>query len=451
MELAALQFTDRATIKGFRQTADGYLVGDVLCARTGTQQYLADVRTAGHLYGHPISGAPEPPLWANFSAADIARDIQYCGTEVELRVYADALGTPISEEWVQLGAATAASIVDAATITVPSDGFLEFEGLVPALVCYGGTGTTTLATDKLQIRANGLLLGTLEPLSANLLPTVLDLSVAQLLDLLGLEGDPDPAFTLRIVREGTGCGELYGPAPFTLFEIEVEVVDCKKTPSKQCVEQLVVVHHEISYRADLYAQVASAGAGFQTYDVEFREDDEGIDSFHLDFERDETLQSDDARRRVAVTLDQSQSLGETEGVFGNWSVNIDLSVTAESEGGDGSWSGVDAYATLNGVLELDNPGPATALSLSLVVDGDESLGERAELYRDFLLVVRRAGPEPHVYTGSASAGIEIPAGALEVELSYELQLQLQVDVEDDGGLGTGSAEATVSINVSALQ
>lgn len=36
-----MQFTDRAEIKGFRQTADGYLVGDVLCARTGTQQYRA--------------------------------------------------------------------------------------------------------------------------------------------------------------------------------------------------------------------------------------------------------------------------------------------------------------------------------------------------------------------------------------------------------------------------
>jgi hypothetical protein len=36
-----MQFTDRASIKGFRKTADGYLAGEVLCARTGTQQYLA--------------------------------------------------------------------------------------------------------------------------------------------------------------------------------------------------------------------------------------------------------------------------------------------------------------------------------------------------------------------------------------------------------------------------
>jgi uncharacterized protein len=36
-----LQFTDFAQIGGLRKTQDGYLVGDVLCARTGCQQYLA--------------------------------------------------------------------------------------------------------------------------------------------------------------------------------------------------------------------------------------------------------------------------------------------------------------------------------------------------------------------------------------------------------------------------
>lgn len=35
-----MQFLDRAEIKGFRQTQDGYLVGEVLCARTGCQDYL---------------------------------------------------------------------------------------------------------------------------------------------------------------------------------------------------------------------------------------------------------------------------------------------------------------------------------------------------------------------------------------------------------------------------
>ena len=36
-----MQFTDTAQIKGFRKTADGYLAGEVLCARTGCQQYRA--------------------------------------------------------------------------------------------------------------------------------------------------------------------------------------------------------------------------------------------------------------------------------------------------------------------------------------------------------------------------------------------------------------------------
>lgn len=36
-----LKFTDRATLDKPRKTADGYLVGEVHCARTGCQQYLA--------------------------------------------------------------------------------------------------------------------------------------------------------------------------------------------------------------------------------------------------------------------------------------------------------------------------------------------------------------------------------------------------------------------------
>lgn len=35
-----MKFTDRATLGTTRKTADGYLVGDVRCARTGIQQYL---------------------------------------------------------------------------------------------------------------------------------------------------------------------------------------------------------------------------------------------------------------------------------------------------------------------------------------------------------------------------------------------------------------------------
>lgn len=35
------QFTDSAPLTGVRTTADGYMVGEVLCARTGCQQYLA--------------------------------------------------------------------------------------------------------------------------------------------------------------------------------------------------------------------------------------------------------------------------------------------------------------------------------------------------------------------------------------------------------------------------
>lgn len=39
--MTELQFSDEATLSGTRITADGYLVADVRCARTGIQQYLA--------------------------------------------------------------------------------------------------------------------------------------------------------------------------------------------------------------------------------------------------------------------------------------------------------------------------------------------------------------------------------------------------------------------------
>jgi hypothetical protein len=38
---AFMQFSDRAVISGFRKTSDGYLAGEVLCARTGCQDYMA--------------------------------------------------------------------------------------------------------------------------------------------------------------------------------------------------------------------------------------------------------------------------------------------------------------------------------------------------------------------------------------------------------------------------
>jgi uncharacterized protein len=63
-----MQFTDRAEIAGFRKTADGYLAGEVRCARTGCQQYLA--REIG-LMGDGVVTVYRPPE-AVFDKASLA-------------------------------------------------------------------------------------------------------------------------------------------------------------------------------------------------------------------------------------------------------------------------------------------------------------------------------------------------------------------------------------------
>ena len=72
-----MQFTDRAEIAGFRKTADGYLAGEVRCARTGCQQYLA--RELG-MMGDGVVTVYRPPE-AVFDKASLAT---YAGKPVTL-------------------------------------------------------------------------------------------------------------------------------------------------------------------------------------------------------------------------------------------------------------------------------------------------------------------------------------------------------------------------------
>lgn len=163
-EFAPLQFTDRATIKGFRQTADGYLVGDVLCARTGTQQYRAN--EIG-LTGDAIVTVyrPEDAVFAKDSLSS------YAGKPVTLNhppemVTADnwkeyasgVVGTDIARdgEFVRVSIA----MMDAATIAAVQDGTREISmGYTTPIEMRDGTapdGTAYQAVQTGPIRINHL-------------------------------------------------------------------------------------------------------------------------------------------------------------------------------------------------------------------------------------------------------------------------------------------------------
>lgn len=159
-----MQFTDRATIKGFRQTADGYLVGDVLCARTGTQQYRA---SEIGLTGDAIVTVYRPED-AVFSKDSLAT---YAGKPVTLNhppemVTADnwkeyaagVVGTDIARdgEFVRVSIA----MMDAATIAAVQDGTREISmGYTTPIEMRDGTapdGTQYQAVQTGPIRINHL-------------------------------------------------------------------------------------------------------------------------------------------------------------------------------------------------------------------------------------------------------------------------------------------------------
>ena len=75
---AFLQFTDRATVTGFRKTADGYLAGNVLCARTGCQQYLA--REVGLMGDGVVTVYRPEDVVFDLSLIHISEPTRPCGT-----------------------------------------------------------------------------------------------------------------------------------------------------------------------------------------------------------------------------------------------------------------------------------------------------------------------------------------------------------------------------------
>ena len=124
-----MQFNDRSEISGFRKTADGYLVGDVLCARTGCQDYRASELG---LMGDAIISVyrPESAVFAKDSLATYAGKPVTLGhppvmvTADNWKEYAaGSVGGDIARDGEFVRVPTV--LMDAATIAAVSDGTRE--------------------------------------------------------------------------------------------------------------------------------------------------------------------------------------------------------------------------------------------------------------------------------------------------------------------------------------
>lgn len=159
-----MQFLDRAEIKGFRQTQDGYLVGDVLCARTGCQDYLqSELGLIGD--GVVTVYRPETAVFAKDSLAT------YAGKPVTLNHPPEAV---TADNWKTYAAGVVGDTVardgecvrvsiammDAKTIAAVHDGTCEISmGYTTPIEMMDGTapdGTAYQAVQTGPIRINHL-------------------------------------------------------------------------------------------------------------------------------------------------------------------------------------------------------------------------------------------------------------------------------------------------------
>jgi len=135
------QFIDRSDVSGVRITADGYLVADVRCARTGCQTYRAaemgmtgDVVTIfrpeaavfnrdsmATFVGKPVTmGHPPEPVnsdnWRKYAVGDIgeeiARDGEYVRVSIKLMDAAAIQAVRDGTREISMGYSTAVEIID---------------------------------------------------------------------------------------------------------------------------------------------------------------------------------------------------------------------------------------------------------------------------------------------------------------------------------------------------
>lgn len=160
------RFTDAAEITGTRRTADGYLIADIRCARTGVQQYRA---SEIGLTGDAAIGVyrPEEAVFAKDSLATYAHKpvtVQHPPQAVTADNWREYAVGDIGEEVARDGDFVRVSIkvMDAAAIKAIEAGTREVSmGYVTPVLAQDGTapdGTPYAAVQTGPIRINHLAL-----------------------------------------------------------------------------------------------------------------------------------------------------------------------------------------------------------------------------------------------------------------------------------------------------
>ena len=184
------------------------------------ERYLADIHTGGWLFAHPVVGEPEMPPWASFSATDLKSDVQLCGARLNAKAYEAAASVAMDEKNLG-GGDTPGTHFTTAAISVPADGAIDLIGPIHDFTCTTGSGSATPENASVTILANDHVLGTASLQGASLRTVPFAVSIGAALRGLGLPEQDGEQFSLRVVRNGSGCGGSHGDGGFELFRIAV--------------------------------------------------------------------------------------------------------------------------------------------------------------------------------------------------------------------------------------
>lgn len=185
------------------------------CDESGAQACLADLATGGAYSGRDPVAYPvdDVPSWGGVTRESLLDDIQQCGNSVVVEVY-DVFGDLLSEHPLGGGKLR---------IEVPSDGSLDFKGMLRPLMCSLAGGNTSVGDDKIVFRTGETDLLTRQAASGNFLSPAASLSLNELI----AAAPGKDVIDLSVRRRGSACGGWYegnpggGTMDRTLYELEV--------------------------------------------------------------------------------------------------------------------------------------------------------------------------------------------------------------------------------------
>ena len=196
------------------------------CRTHDEQAYLVDLLMGGLLYRRPLTPLAVVPLvvenvppWANYSAAALVDDIQYCASKVTIEVF-----TPLFEQVEELartleGSATPGNHITKASTRAPATGSIGLDGAIAAFQCLSPDRSSE---DELVVRLNGVEVDRIARSGRQLLGAR-TLEVGLMLTEAGLDPTLKRTYPLVLEREGESCGTLYGYSPTKLFTFDLEI------------------------------------------------------------------------------------------------------------------------------------------------------------------------------------------------------------------------------------